>query len=331
MKSKTFLILQLIVLTMLTSCDKNEPIEPIEPIEFVNLTLKKTELTSVIIEAIVKNSQEYEYGFVINKSDFNTITDPDNLLYFKVENNFLDTVTFEITGLNASTLYYCTFYYVNSGEYNYDGPVISFRTKELVNIEYDSVNDIEGRMYKTIKIGEQTWMAENLRTITYNDGTPIENLISNEQWYNDRTGGYCWYDNDTNYKNTKGALYNGYTIESNKLCPDGWHIPKSKEWRQLIDYLNNNGFLNYQAEALKSESGWFDDSNGENHYGFDAIPSGYRNEIGGNYAISSFVAYWSSDKNFQNQFYSWKLNLSNELQPWIGNRNVGKSVRCIKD
>ena len=87
------------------------------------------------------------------------------------------------------------------------------------------VTDVCGNTYKTLTFGTQTWMAENLRTTKYNDGSSIPNLIGNAEWSND-TPAYCWYNNDYKEKGSiSGALYNWYAVETGKLCPTGWHVP----------------------------------------------------------------------------------------------------------
>lgn len=330
-KSKQLLILLFYVYVTFTSCNKNEIIEPESiKIELKDLKLIKANETSAKLEAVVSNSNGYEFGVALSKYNFSKKDFIDSCTFYKVENNQTDTVKLEISNLLPSTTYYCELYYKIEDNYTFNKSV-EFKTREKVYIVFDTIYDIDQNIYNTITIGEQTWMAQNLRTTTYNDGEPINNLITDDKWYQDSVGGYCWYENNIDYKNTIGALYNGYNIETNKLCPTGWHIPSDDDWFELVDYLNNHGFENYHAEALKTEYGWINNSNGVNHYGFSALPSGYRNEIGGSHDINSFAGYWSSDKNHLSQHYVRKLNTNNTLQPWIANRNVGMAVRCIKD
>jgi uncharacterized protein (TIGR02145 family) len=330
-KIKQLLILLFGAYAAFNSCDKNEIIDP-EPnkIELKDLKFLKANETSAKLKAVVTNSNGYEFGIALSKNNFNKSDFIDSCIFYKVENNLKDTILLEIKNLMPSTTYYGELYYKHEDNYTFNKK-IKFKTREKVDIVFDTLYDIEQNMYKTITIGEQSWMAQNLRTTTYNDGEPINHLLTDEQWHQDSVGGYCWYENNIDYKNSVGALYNGYTIETTKLCPTGWHIPSDDDWHELIEYLNNHGFENYHAEALKTEYGWIDNSNGQNHYGFSALPSGYRNEIGGSHDIMSFAGYWSSDKNHLSQHFVRKLNTNSTLQPWIANRNVGMAVRCIKD
>jgi uncharacterized protein (TIGR02145 family) len=107
--------------------------------------------------------------------------------------------------------------------------------------------DIDGNYYTTVKIGTQVWIAENLRTTKYSNGTPIPYIEDNKTWSGltlgvVKTGAYCWYNNDSaKYKNIYGALYNWYAIiDSNGLCPDDWHVPTDGEWAILENYLGGN-------------------------------------------------------------------------------------------
>ena len=101
-----------------------------------------------------------------------------------------------------------------------------------------NVVDIDGNVYHTVTIGTQVWMVENLKTTKYNDGTAIPLVTDNTAWGALTTPGYCWYNNDSaTYKNTYGALYNWYAVNTGKLAPTGWHVPTDSEWTVLTTYL----------------------------------------------------------------------------------------------
>ena len=100
-----------------------------------------------------------------------------------------------------------------------------------------TLKDVDGNLYHTITIGTQIWMVENLKTTRYNDGTSIQLVIDNQEWYNRLTPGYCWYNNDPEtYKNTYGALYNWFTVKTGKLAPTGSHVPTNADWTILLDF-----------------------------------------------------------------------------------------------
>jgi hypothetical protein len=121
------------------------------------------------------------------------------------------------------------------------------------SIDYDSVTDIDGNIYKTVRIGSQTWMAENLKTTLYNDGTKIPHVTDDSRWVTLETGAYRWYMNDENqYKGLYGALYNWYTVKGGKLCPVGWHVPGDEEWKKLEMEL---GMTQSETDAFAVASG----------------------------------------------------------------------------
>lgn len=101
----------------------------------------------------------------------------------------------------------------------------------------EEVLDTDGNIYHTVVIGNQVWIVENLKTTRYNDGTSIPLVTGNTEWINLTTPGYCWYDNDITNKETYGALYNWYAVQTNKICPAGWHVPSDSEWTALTDFL----------------------------------------------------------------------------------------------
>lgn len=214
------------------------------------------------------------------------------------------------------------------------------------NITYGSVTDIDGNEYKTVTIGNQEWMAENLKTTHYNNGDEIPNLADPTEWENISTGAYCWYlevdDNgDTiSYKNCYGALYNWYTIEdSRNMCPSGWHVPSDNEWDVLKNYLVTNGHSVSEGIALKSTSEWNDyngqSGNGNDDYGFRGLPGGSRYFNGTFDFIEKGADWWSSNEDVtNNNMSSWSRYISNEFDR-VYKSSAGKgngfSVRCLRD
>lgn len=199
-------------------------------------------------------------------------------------------------------------------------------------IRLDTVRDIDGNIYNTVKIGDQEWMAENLKTTAYNDGTSIPEVTDPEEWRHLQTAAFSWYDNDIRNKHTYGALYNFYTIETGKLCPEGWHVPSNEEWRELIDYLAVIGYKGEEGGALKSEYGWYDNGNGTDDFGFAAFPGGSRDYSGIFYFFGYYGHWWSATEN--NPLYAWYWYIyyyhDNVYRNYLIKSN-GFSVRCLKD
>jgi uncharacterized protein (TIGR02145 family) len=165
------------------------------------------------------------------------------------------------------------------------------------SITYGSMTDQDGNTYKTVRIGTQTWMAENLKTTIYRNGDPIPKVTNNNEWISLTTGAYCFYNNDIPNQVVYGILYNWFTVKDNRnLAPLGWHIPDQVEWNALITYLGGG-----QAACITlRENGtthWLDYKlDNANQSGFTGLPAGYRDYMKGIfYGINYYGWWWSTD------------------------------------
>lgn len=200
-------------------------------------------------------------------------------------------------------------------------------------IAYGTMTDIEGNTYKTVTIGTQTWMAENLRTTKYNDGTIIPH-VKGAEWGRATTGAYCNYNNTENKDTivTFGRLYNWNTVNTGKLAPAGWHVPTDAEWTILTDYL---GGLILAGGKLK-ENGmthWSDPNlDATNVSGFTALPGGSRDHNGIFFHIGKHGLWWSAtEKDAANAWYRYSSYNSSIVTRNDYLKQLGYSVRCIKD
>jgi uncharacterized protein (TIGR02145 family) len=203
------------------------------------------------------------------------------------------------------------------------------------------IKDRDGNVYHTVTIGTQVWMVENLKTTKYNDGSPIPLVTDGSAWTELSTPGYCWHNNnEAANKDTYGALYNWYTVNTGKLCPKGWHVPTDAEWKTLEMYLgltqaeaDDFGYRGTdQGTQLKNTSGWNSGGNGTNTSGFSALPGGGRNLNGTFFSIGSYGIWWSSSEVGTN--YAWFRYLSyNYGYVFRSNdsKQNGFSVRCLRD
>lgn len=224
----------------------------------------------------------------------------------------------------------------------------SCRSEEIPNT---TVADIDGNIYHTIIIGTQTWMVENLKTTRFNDGTYIPWVFNDSIWATNTTPSYSFYDNNPNYKNVYGVLYNWYAVNTNKLAPTGWHVPTDSDWITLENYLIRNGY-NYDgttngdkiAKSLAAKTGWLSSTNKgaigydvmkNNSSGFTGIPCGIRTELGEFGNFDNNAAWWTStdladpfsEDAWSHQLYSDSRNVERHFY----NKKWGHSVRCVRD
>jgi uncharacterized protein (TIGR02145 family) len=229
--------------------------------------------------------------------------------------------TSTLTGLTSGTVYYFRAYATNSLGTVY-GAEMNFITP---------VTDIDGNLYKTVKIGSQIWMAENLRVLHYRSGGEIKNYPDNTAWSNlddTWTGGYCDYNNTVN--NLYGKLYNSFAVlNAGKLCPAGWRIPTADDWLTLINYLG--GY--YEAGGKLKEAGtshWKSPNTGTNESGFTALPGGYRWYDGIFHSFTEMAMFWGEGSGGGVLHFALS-NTGNSIMSEGANSTEGNSVRCIKE
>ncbi len=216
-----------------------------------------------------------------------------------------------------------------------------------------NVTDIDGNVYNTVFIGEAEWMAENLKTSRYNDGKVIPNITVFEDWSNLSSGAYAWFDNDQDYGDAYGALYNWYAVETGNLCPDGWRVPTDEDWSELSDHLvekyddidvMNVGKILKSCRQVDSPMGG--DCNTSEHprwnevqgyygtddFGFSALPGGRRGSIGTFSDIGRHSNWWSASEHSDTHATNRRIILNNDqLLSYDTDKNVGFSVRCIRE
>jgi uncharacterized protein (TIGR02145 family) len=187
-----------------------------------------------------------------------------------------------------------------------------------------TVTDIDSNTYKTVKIGDQWWMAENLKTSRYLNGDSIPNIIDSIQWMNMTTGAYCNYANSVDMGEKYGHLYNWYSVnDSRDISPDGWHIPSNEEWTALLMNCDNVGFF---------DAGEGVDLGSLNKKGFNILLCGNRWFHGTFEGLNYRAVWWSSSE--------WDANHGsitigggtyNFVNDTFDPKSYGHSIRCVKD
>jgi uncharacterized protein (TIGR02145 family) len=197
--------------------------------------------------------------------------------------------------------------------------------------ETGTMTDIDGNTYQTVKIGNQWWIAQNLKTTHYRNGEAILNVIDGGTWAGLSTGAQCAYGNNEGNVEIYGRLYNWYAVNDGRnIAPSGWHVLSDEEWQTLIDYLGGSGVA---GGKMKTTTGWNSPNTGAtNSSGFSALPGGLRNGNGDFLDMSYFAHFWSSSECSSNNAWDRDLSYGNES---VVHDNYGKdcgfSVRCVKD
>ena len=239
----------------------------------------------------------------------------------------IDTITFKSTSGKDSI-----FFYKNSlVTYKEDVSKIDSIYKQS---RFGKVKDIDGNTYKTIQMGKQIWMAENLDVSKYNDGTVIP---QNVQWVDSdypydvlTQPNVCWYKNDRpTYEKAYGALYSFGTINTSKLCMAGWHVPSKAEWDTLFSFVGGpnttgpySGGSTQAGKFMKLPSPlWKSLNGGTNESGFSAIPSGYRDP---SFRNDSIWGIWWTTQIGDQEGLSDVIYVTGFFTP-------GYSVRCVKN
>jgi uncharacterized protein (TIGR02145 family) len=211
-----------------------------------------------------------------------------------------------------------------------------------------AVTDIDGNAYKTVAIGSQVWMAENLKTTRYRNGDAIGTTspaaldISSES-----APKYQWaYAGDENNVAVYGRLYTWYAVtDGRKLCPVGWHVPSDEEWSTLIAFLGGPDAAVGKLKEVGTAHWKSPNSNATNASGFTGLPGGNRLPKGGSVLLGEAGHYWTASEvacgssfgSAQQQGMQCarrRLLLNTDANPrhsgWA-DKKIGWSVRCLKD
>lgn len=328
------IIALLSMLMVLPACKKSKELivsaPTVETAAAVNVSMTWASLEGTVIANNQSTIVTFEYDTTTSYKH-NIDATPDT-----VTGNVNTGETAYITGLKASTNYHFRIKAVNASGTSY-GKDTTFvtagtgRSKIIFNpgLTYGSVADNDGNTYKTIQIGTQTWMAENLKTTRYNDGTSIPLVIGMVDWNESTTPGYCWYTNDSV---SYGALYNFFTVNTGKLCPLGWQVPSDAQWTALTTLLGGEDLAGNKQKEIGLTHWQTPNAGATNESGYTALPGGYRRTDGTYLNLKKYGYWWSSTESSSvNAFYRLMFYDSGFAQRVNSDKRNGFSVRCLLD
>lgn len=200
----------------------------------------------------------------------------------------------------------------------------------------ENITDVDGNVYKTVYIGNQRWMAENLKATKFNDGTPIPQAIDKSAWLNAGVPARCYYDN--NISNAKyGALYNWSVIGANdvnskNVCPTGWHVSRDVDWTDLVNYLGGEEVAGGKLKEAGISNWETPNIDGSNSSLFTALPGGLRTSDGDFYWLKNRGYWWTAtEQNGPDARYRYVKFDSGKIDWSFDYKRMGMSIRCVKD
>ena len=298
-------------------------------------------------------------GPEISQLKMDTITESSFELSFELNANYLETrvwleygqtkdygekieikdlfVEKEIIKIKVPNLKYCTVYHYQIKSFNLLG---SLDIKDSLETTGPTLTDIDGNLYRSVRIGKQIWLTENFKAVHYNDDTPIPHFPKDEDWLKaaeDKVGAYCYYNNDPELGKVYGALYNWYVASSPKIAPEGWHVATEREWRDLsiqtaILHLKEKGYEHWKySDKVASAT---------NETGFTALPGGSRGISNKtfllNFADLGIDAIWWNPAEYEYKETAAKIiyieyDKAHFKFEYVLSKLSGCSIRLIKD
>jgi uncharacterized protein (TIGR02145 family) len=302
----------------ITESNTNKPEVTIDKI--INITDSSAQCVGRIISNGGATITDCGICWSVNQNP--TVTD------FKTnENACVDSFTHNIFNLTAETSYYAKAFATNSEGTGYSSS-ITFKT-----LPVGMISDIDGNMYKTVKIGNQVWLAENLKVTHYRNGDPIPNVTQNSEWTYRSTGAFCAYNNQGSNAEIYGYLYNWHAVnDSRNIAPFGWHVPNVYEWRILGDYLGGDNVAGGKMKETGTSHWPYPNMEATNESGFTALPGGERAYSGKFYMMGQEGYFCTSTITEFLQPYIRRLYWdSSELIDDITSVQRGHSIRCVRD
>lgn len=210
----------------------------------------------------------------------------------------------------------------------------------------ETLSDINGNTYNTVLIGNQCWMAENLRTSTYSDGSELPNYPVQADWRTTDFGGWVNYANNSNYDELYGKIYNWFAVtDSRGICPTGWIVPSDEDWKilekhigmaesdaDIIGWRGSDQNVGGKLRAPGTEYWESPNESASNDSGFSGLPSGLRYPDGRFVSLGRSAFFWTSSWYSISEAYGRAIVFSRGgVSRGIYRKDFGFSIRCILD
>jgi carbonic anhydrase len=194
-----------------------------------------------------------------------------------------------------------------------------------------TVTDADGNVYPTVRVGDQLWMAENLRTVTCSDGAAIPLVSDQDAWVTQTAAAYTWgrdVAGDAQAEAEYGALYNAYAAALPcNVCPSGWRVPTQADFQTLLDSQGTDAHLKLSDPAF-----WGPDNQATNASGWSARPAGGAGgDTPGSYDFGQFAYFWSAAPNTQDTNYLMVIHGADAGAQGTAGLRYGFSIRCVQD
>jgi uncharacterized protein (TIGR02145 family) len=214
---------------------------------------------------------------------------------------------------------------------------------KTVTFTFAECKDGDNNYYPVVQINTSLWMAENLKTTKYNDGTAILNVTDNITWAAATTGAYCDYNNTPANSTTYGRLYNWFVVDNNaatkvasnggkNVCPTSWHVPSDAEWTTLTTFLGGVSVAGGKLKETGTTHWKAPNTGATNETGFTALPGGYRYFSGSYNYIVDFGYWWSStEQSTTTAWFRYMYWANTYVNRDYDIKKFGFSVRCVRD
>lgn len=324
-------VLNVVIFMLIASCtSENESSEEVGDKE-VKIPILTTQL-QLNEDSVPVLSASIEKGEDINEKGFcwSLKPNPTKLDYKKIITEDKKEFSFIFSDTTDKT-FYVRSYASNDLGTGYGNEVkINMNQNDTVN---ETVRDIDGNEYQTIKIGNKVWMSENLKTTHFNNGDPILQIADSASWHYNEKPAYSYYDNNPDLQKVYGNIYNGHAIRDyRKVCPLGWHVSTSEEWKALMNDLGSSNSSGGKMKEVGYEHWKAPNKGATNESGFNALPGGDRKVYGNFNGLSEYSIWWTSTvgNNEANHIFILHYDIENVTASGA-NMPTGAYVRCVKD